>query len=402
MAKQHAYDITILGGGLAGLTLACLLGPLGLKIACIDQNDPNAKPKDERTTAISYGSRKILERAGIWEHLNAPCAIRDIQILDGNSPVLLEFLSADTQADAFGWIADNAALRGAMLTTLKNFKNIELIAPARIANFETHKEGVCLIFDNGKFADTKLVVGADGRNSSVRKFLEETDNLETRSWSYNQRAVICMVSHDNTHENVAVEHFWPEGPFAILPAADDEKGQHRSSVVFTEHGPEKDSLMHMNDQEFEAALAARFPERYGAVKVLGNRASYPLGLVHAARYIGPKTDPKMVLIADAAHGIHPIAGQGLNLGFRDIDALSNLIEQAVNAGQSFASKDVLESYQRQRRIDNMAMVAMTDGLNRLFSNNLKSVTALRRLGLRAVSKLRPAKKFFMKQAMGDR
>ena len=222
--------------------------------------------------------------------------------------------------------------------------------------------------------------------------------MRTRQWSYHQRAVICMTEHEHPHNYAAVEHFWPEGPFAILPFTDDSKGVHRSAVVFTEHGPEKTSLMKMSDEEFELALAARFPEHYGDVKLSGTRAAYPLNLVHAEKY----TAPRMVLVADAAHGIHPIAGQGLNLGFRDLDCLDQLIEQALRTGEDIASSAILKTYEQKRRPDNMAMVAMTDGLNRLFSNASPTVSLLRKVGLKMVSRINPAKRFFMRQAMGDR
>lgn len=392
------YNAITVGGGLAGLSLSCLLGRHGLKIACIDQADPKTKPQDLRTTAISFGSRKVLEKAGIWGHIKESCPIKDIQILDSASPVLLEFLSKEVDNKAFGWIIDNHELKKAMIKQLKTLKNVTHIAPAKVEHFEINDETASVTLDNGKTLKAQLIIGADGRSSSVRKFMTAQYGLRTRQWSYNQRAVICTVAHEYPHNNVAVEHFWPEGPFAVLPFADDKKGLHRSSVVFTEHGPEKNSLMTLTHEEFEAALATRFPGRYGDIKLLGKRAAYPLGLVHAENYIAPH----MVLVADAAHGIHPIAGQGLNLGFRDLDVLDDLIGQAYAKGENIASQALLETYQRRRRPDNMAMVAMTDGLNRLFSNNITPVRLLRKAGLKIVSRLRPAKQFFMKQAMGDR
>ena len=397
MGKQ-TYDIAIIGGGLSGLSLACLLGQRGLKIACIDQADPDQKPQDLRTTAISYGSRKTLEKAGIWQNIAESCPIEDIQILDGNSPTLLEFLSGEVENKAFGWIVDNHDLKCAMMQRLKDLKTVSHIAPATVSGFEITEEAGRVQLENGDTLTARLIVGADGRFSKTRDFIAREYGLRTRQWSYNQRAVICTAGHENPHNNIAVEHFWPEGPFAILPMADDQDGNHRSSVVFTEHGPETDSLMNMSDQDFEAALAARFPHAYGDVKLVGRRAAYPLGLVHADRYIAPR----MVLVADAAHGIHPIAGQGLNLGFRDLAALDELIGEAQIAGKNIASSELLETYQHRRRPDNMAMVAVTDGLNRLFSNNIMPVRVLRRTGLRLVSRLHPAKQFFMKQAMGDR
>ena len=402
MAKnKQTYDVMIVGGGLAGLSLACLLGRHGMKIACIDQADPKSKPKDQRTTAISYGSRKILERADIWQYISETCPIKDIQILDGKSPILLEFLSTEVDNKSFGWIVDNHDLKLALMKRLKDFKNVDHIAPAKVDSFEITSDSAHIHLQNGDTVTGTLIIGADGRRSTVREYMVQNCDLRTRQWSYHQRAVICMVAHENPHDNIAVEHFWPEGPFAILPAAngkDGKKDVHRSSVVFTEHGPEKNSLMKMSDQEFEAALAARFPARYGDVRVLGDRISYPLGLIHAAEY----TAPRMILVSDAAHGIHPIAGQGLNLGFRDLGTLDEILSREFAAGSDLAAPEILAEYTRRRRPDNMAMVAMTDGLNRLFSNNILPVRVLRKTGLRLVSRLKPAKDFFMKQAMGDR
>ena len=398
MAKDTNYDALIVGGGLSGLSLACLLGQRGLNIACIDQSNPSQKPKDLRTTAISFGSRKILQRAEVWDKIEQTCPIEDIEILDGSSSVLLEFLSSEVQNKAFGWIVDNHDLKCALMARLKELKTVTHVAPATVQGFDVQDDHASVSLENGETLKAALIIGADGRHSALRKYMAKEYGTRTRQWSYNQRAVICTAGHQNPHGNIAVEHFWPQGPFAILPMADDQDGTHRSSVVFTEHGPEKHSLVKLSDQEFEAALAARFPGRYGDIKLIGRRVAYPLGLVHAQSYIAPRC----VLVADAAHGIHPIAGQGLNLGFRDLGALDEILGAAHESGQNIADPDLLESYQRRRRPDNMAMVAVTDGLNRLFSNNIFPVRMMRRAGLRLVSRIRPAKQFFMKQAMGDR
>lgn len=392
--KSLSYDVIIVGGGLSGLSLACLLGNAGLKTACIDQADPKIQNLDTRTTAISYGSSKILERAGIWPDMQKKASpIEDIKILDGDSPLLLNFLSSEVKNRAFGWIVENADLRKILTKKVKASKFLTHMAPAKVDDFNVTEEHASVTLDNGEILTAQLIIGADGRKSSVRQYMD----IPTRQWSYNQRAVICCVSHENPHEQIALEHFWPEGPFAILPM-NDHKKQHRSSVVFTEHGPKKHSLMHFTDEEFETALNARFPDTYGKVKMIGKRAAYPLNLIHATRYIGAR----MALVADAAHGIHPIAGQGLNLGFRDVDKMAELLIAAHQNNEDLGSQDLLKTYQRARRFDNMSMVAVTDGLVRLFSNNLPPVRLLRRTGLRLVSKLRPAKQFFMKQAMGDK
>lgn len=390
------YDVSIIGGGLAGLALACLLGNADLRVCVMDAADPN-KPMggDERTTAISYGSSLILEQAGIWQDLQKDgCPIRDIKILDGESSVLLQFLSEEVEDKEFGTIVLNSDIRAALKEKVELAKNIDLIAPAKVSDFEVSDGHVITILQNGDRINSKLAIGADGRGSFMRAWLD----IDTREWSYNQRAVVCIALHENPHNNVAVEHFMPDGPFAILPMPNDRNGNHRSSVVFTEHGPERKSRMRLSRKEFVDVLRERFPPEYGDVDMVGERSAYPLSLVHAQNYIGTR----MALIADAAHGIHPIAGQGLNLGFRDVKEIAALVIGAHEQGQDIGVQDLLETYQRRRRPDNMAMVAFTDGLVRLFSNNFPPLRLARRIGLKAVSKIPAAKRFFMKQAMADR
>ncbi len=391
------FDVIIIGGGLSGMTLSVLLGQAGISTICLDAAAPQTLNKDLRTTAISYGSAKILSSGRIWQDMlksGKACPIEDIKIYDGDSPLLLQFLSSEVENNAFGWIVENADLRDVLTTKIKSLKTIEHRAPVKAIDFTVETNIAAAFLENGERITASLIIGADGRQSHLRQWMD----IGTRQWNYHQRAVICAVTHENPHNNIAIEHFWPEGPFAVLPMHDDENGNHRSSVVFTEHGSPRDSLMHYNDADFETALNARFPKNYGAVKMVTKRASYPLNLIHAQRYIGNR----MALIADAAHGIHPIAGQGLNLGFRDVGKIAELLIDAHNYGQDLGSPDLLETYQRARRFDNMTMVAVTDGLVRLFSNNLPPVRFLRRTGLKLVSKIAPAKQFFMRGAMGDR
>ncbi|MCB1562445.1 MAG: UbiH/UbiF/VisC/COQ6 family ubiquinone biosynthesis hydroxylase [Alphaproteobacteria bacterium] len=397
--EKLLYDAIIIGGGPSGLTLSCLLGQQGLRVICLDQADPKkSSENDLRTTAISYGSRKILDQAGIWPLITEACPIDDIRILDGRSPLLLNFLSEEAGGKSFGWIVENMHLRAALTARLKALKTTEIQAPIRATDFRVEDDYAACILEDGSEIKARLLIGADGRGSFMRRWM----GVDTRAWSYRQQAIVCTVAHEHPHNQAAIEHFWPSGPFAILPMSDDADGQHRSSVVFTEHGSSSRSLrarslMALSDEAFEAALAERFPENYGDIKLISKRAAYPLGLIHAAHY----TAPRMALIADAAHGIHPIAGQGLNLGFRDIAALSTLIEQALEAGEDIGGLDILQRYERARRIDNMSMIAFTDGLNRLFGNNIPPVRFLRRAGLRAVAHFPPARRFFMKRAMGD-
>lgn len=394
--KPLDCDIAIIGGGLAGLTLAALCGAAGLSVVCIDKVDPAVQMKrDERTMAVSYGSHLILKEAGLWEAcLPEACPIQDIRILDGrDSPVFLNFLSDEMEGRDFGWIIDTAVLRNSCLTRLAALESVKLLAPVRAKGFEFLEDTAALILESGERITAKLIVGADGRASPVREALE----IPTRGVDYGQRALVCIVKHEHPHNNVAVEHFWPEGPFAVLPAADAPDGAHRSSVVFTEHGPEAHSMMHFSREAFLTALQLRMPDSYGAVEILKGPQAYPLTLVHATRYIGPRA----ALIGDAAHGIHPIAGQGLNLGYRDVKALAGLVIKARAAGQDIGAADLLAAYARARRVDVTAMIAVTDALVRLFSNDIPPIRLLRKAGMRAVSKLPFAKKFFMRKAMGE-
>ncbi len=392
-----SYDVIIVGGGLSGLSLACLLGGIeGLRVACIDRDAPADQLKaDERTTAISYGSSKILQRAGVWgEMVSQGCPIEDIQILDGDSPVLLQFLSRDVEDKAFGWIISNRYIRECLMAKMNALPNVTHIAPARVQGFGVDEGFASVHLADGQTLSAQLIVGADGRMSSVRDYMD----VPVRSWSYKQRAVVCFIAHEHAHNNKAVEHFWPEGPFAILPMIDGDDGAHRSSLVFTEHGAQRDSLVSLSDEAFKSEVESRFPESYGQIEIIDNkRMAYPLSLVHAGEY----TAPRMVLVADAAHGIHPIAGQGLNLGFRDLGCLARLVRTEFENGRDIGGADMLKSYQRKRRPDNMAMVAVTDGLVRLFSNDLPPVKAVRRVGLKAVARFSKAKQFFMKRAMGE-
>jgi len=387
------FDVIVVGGGLAGLTMTSLLAQSGVKVLCVDRETPatmTGETFDGRTTAISYGSRKVLEQAGVWERIAGDaCPIRTIQILDGDSPVLLEFNSEEVGGRIFGWIAENRLIRSALFDTAAAYKNARHLAPAMVKDFSVDEKSAQVHLADGSVYSAKLVIGADGRNSFTREWM----GIGARAWSYRQRAVVCTVIHENQHDEIAIENFRPEGPFAILPMTNDAEGNHRSSVVWTEHGPERRSAIHYAQDVFDAALTERFPDSYGAVRQTGRRFSYPLGLIHAHQYIAPR----MALVAEAAHGIHPIAGQGLNMGLRDIAALAELVSQSSDDP---GAPEVLERYQRARRADNMAMAGATDTLNKLFSNDIAPVRLTRRAGLRMVARMPFAKQFFMRQAMG--
>lgn len=396
--NKSEFDILIIGGGLSGLSMAAILGHQGFEVACIDREDPKkilSADFDGRTTAISKGSAAVLARTGIWEDLlPLGCPIKDIHITDSGSPLLLQFLVDEIEGEAFGWIFENLYIRKSLLSKVASLPTITHIAPAAMQHIDTNEDHTLVTLEDGSVLSARLLIGADGRPSPTR----ELAGIVSKKWSYHQRAVVCNVAHENPHAHVAVEDFRAEGPFAILPMADTDDGQHRSAVVWTEHGPEKDSCVNWDAKSFHAGLQERFPDFYGAVHALTKPQSYPLSLNHAHSYIGPR----MALIADAAHGIHPIAGQGLNLGYRDIDTLANLLADAKDKGEDFGADTLLQIYQKKRKPDNTVMAITTDMLVRLFSNSIPPVRIARKLGLRAVQKLSPARKFFMRQAIGER
>lgn len=394
-------DIIIVGGGLVGLTQALSLADTGFDVICLDRDDLETSqnsPHQNRTTAISYASQKILDGVGVWETIQPHgCAIKDIQILDGASPVLLDLKIADDEdaqkTNAFGWVVQNKYLRAALINKVSNHNKITYLLGYGVQDFKYHDNHID-VFLKDKILHTQLVIGADGRQSFTREWM----GVGAREWSYNQHAIVAVVTHEKPHNHIAVEHFRSEGPFAILPIQDDEKGCHRSSIVWTEDVHSNQSIANFSYPVFLNALNARFPKFYGTITAFENRMVYPLGLVHAYHYV----KPRMALIGDAAHGIHPIAGQGLNLGLRDVAKLTQILSQVKDQKNDIGAITILEKYQAARRPDNTKIAAATDMLNSVFSNNSSAMRGLRKIGLRVMQKMAPAKKIVIAQAMGKK
>ena len=394
MSKE--YDVIIIGSGLAGLTQALMLGLNGIKTLCIDKQNKSALTDgniNARATVISYGSHQLFKAAGIWNDIKPhACPIKDIKIMDGHSPVLLDFTSEDLEKNeaAFGWNVQNHFLYEALLKATKTQSSVDCLYETAVQKIENSGDHISVELENGDQYRANLLIGADGRNSSVREWM----GVDTREWSYKQKAIVALITHEQPHNNQAIEHFKAEGPFAVLPLADDDKGNHRSTIVWTQE--DSGAALNYNDETFLIALNSLLPDSYGNITNVQKKMVYPLGFIHAYDYIKPRA----VLIADAAHGIHPIAGQGLNLGLRDVAALTETLADAKSKKQDIGSIEVLSQYQTMRRPDNVAMAAMTDLLNTAFSNNLLSVRAARKIGLRLIKHIKPAKNFFIRQAMG--
>jgi 2-octaprenyl-6-methoxyphenol hydroxylase len=391
--KRSEIEVLILGAGPVGLTLAVALAGAGVKVTAIDRADPTQAVIDGRTTAVSASSQRVYAATGVWAGLSSgACPIHDIRVTDGDAPLFLHFDHRDLDQGPLGWILDNASLRRALLARARALPGFTLLAPVELARIERGDTRVRAELEGGGAIEAALVIGADGRNSRLR----QEAGISATQWRYPQTAIACIAAHQHPHGNIAHERFLPNGPFAMLPMLDDARGRHRSSIVWTERAELVPGLLTLPKEEFDAELAERFGDFLGAVEVAGGRFAHPLGLLHADRYVAER----LALVGDAAHAIHPVAGQGFNLGVRDAAALAEVLVDARRLGLDLGASAVLADYQRWRRFDALALAAMTDGLVRLFGARDPALRLARDLGLAAVQRLPRLKRFFMRQAMG--
>jgi 2-octaprenyl-6-methoxyphenol hydroxylase len=384
-------DVIIAGGGLNGLTLAIALGGAGLDVAVIDREDPAravAATFDGRASAIAAASVRLLRATGIWAHVEESQPILDIRVSDGDSPLFVHYDHAEVGAEAFGHMLENRLLRRAQQARLAELPNVTLLAPATIARLDRGPARVTATLADGTVLTAPLAVAAEGRRSPLR----DAAGIGLSHADYHQDGIVCTVEHELPHQGVAQERFLPAGPFAILPLPGN-----RSSLVWTERRDSAAALMKLDQAAFDAELARRFGTHLGAVRSTGPRWSYPLTLQLADRY----TAERLVLVGDTAHGIHPIAGQGLNLGLRDVATLAELLADGARLGLDLGGGDLLERYARWRRFDTVVLAGVTDVLNRLFSNDVPPLRWLRDAGLGVVNQIAPLKRVFMRHAMGD-
>ncbi len=402
MAKQPSLDgrqldVIVVGGGLVGGAMASAFGQSGLEVCVIDGMDPAAGLKaafDGRASAIALASRRVLQGLGVWGHLgDRPAPILDIRVSEGQSLLFLHYDHREVGDEPFGHMVENRHMREALFARLRELDGVRLLAPARVARLTRTAAGAAAELADGRRITAPLVVAADGRSSATR----EAAGIRIVKWPYNQSAIVCTVRHEICHDFVAHEHFLPAGPFAILPLNGDvaEPG-HCASIVWTERTDLAATIMKLDEKPFQAELGRRFGDFLGSLDVVGPRWCHPLGLQFAETAIGQR----LALVGDASHGMHPIAGQGLNMGLRDVAALAEAVLDARRLGLDIGTETVLGRYQRWRRFDNTLMLAATDGLNRLFSNRIRPLRLVRDLGLAAVDRMPPVKRMFMRHAMG--
>lgn len=394
MAEQNPLqvDVLVVGAGLVGGALTVALAGAGLDVAVIDRADPRHLTDDAldgRASAIALGSQRALQGIGLWDHVAAAEPILDIRVTDGDSPSFLHYdhQKAGSGDEPFGYIVENTLLRRAVWARIAELPNLRVFAPATLVSLAREPDRAVATLADGAVLHARLVIAAEGKQSRLR----QEAGIPVTEWRYDQVGIVCTVAHDHPHRGIAHEHFLPSGPFASLPMTGN-----RSSIVWTERPSLAKAALALDDDAFSAELQRRFGHWLGAVRIVGRRWSYPLGLMHAARYI----DRRLALVGDSAHLIHPIAGQGLNLGLRDVAALAETIVDARRLGLDIGRSDVLDRYQRWRRVDNLTLIGVTDGLNRLFSTALPPVALARQLGLAAVNAMPGLKRIFMRHAMG--
>lgn len=400
---SERFDVVIAGGGMAGATLALGLAQGGVRVAVVEAQalETRVAPDfDGRASAIGFANFRQWRALGVAGRLEADAqAIRAITVTDGPAPgaasaqgpgAFLQF-DADEIADRedgepLGWMVENRHIRAALAAALKE-AGVTVFAPARVVDVKTDARTAMITLDDGRVAEAPLVVGAEGRQSAVR----DAAGIGTMGWPYRQAGVAATVALAQPHDGVARQHFMPGGPLAILPLTGN-----RASLVWTERSPIAKALTEGSTEAFEAHLARRFGEALGAPKLIGPRFSYPLSLSVAHALTGQRT----ALVGDAAHAIHPIAGQGLNMGLKDAAALAETVVEARRLGEDWGSSLVLDRYARWRRFDAAALVAATDGFVRLFSGGDPLARLVRGAGLSLVNRIGPARRFFMAEAGG--
>jgi 2-octaprenyl-6-methoxyphenol hydroxylase len=385
----------ILGGGLVGMTLALAAAKKGMSSHVIDRADPaelTAEGFDDRATAISTASWHLFENIGIAEGLEQfACDIASIAVTDQNKPGRLDFVPGEG-GGTLGRMFPNRRLRLALFEAAAKEPLINWVAKAHVTERQRSEYGVAAVLADGQNLKGRLMIAAEGRQSPTR----DAAGISIAKWDYKHRAIIAGLTHEKPHGNVAWEIFYPAGPFALLPLNDDADGTHRSSLVWTVSEEDAAGVTKLGDRAFLAEIEKRMGGVLGKVLSVGHRSSYPLGFHHTAKITGER----LALIGDSAHGIHPIAGQGLNLGLRDVGALVEVLADGARLGLDPGDAELLKRYETWRGLDSFMVALATDGLTRLFGVPGKAASAVRRLGMAAVQRTPMLKDFFMDEARG--
>jgi 2-octaprenyl-6-methoxyphenol hydroxylase len=391
-------DVIIVGGGLVGQTLGLALAAHGLEATIVERADPDshlAAGFDGRASAIASSSAQMLTALDLGDLLEKEgCAIRAIRVTEGLRPGGVHFEPAEAgDPRPLGIMVENRLIRRALLARVRAEPAIRFLAPAAIAGIERSTSGVTVTLLDGSILAAPLLVGADGRRSRIR----DEAGIRVARWEYPASGIVTMMAHERPHGAVASEIFYPTGPFAILPMKDLPDGRHRSALVWTVPARDAAGVARLGPRALAAEARKRMGGMLGAIELVAPAEAWPLGFHHAARYAADR----LILVGDAAHGIHPIAGQGLNLGWRDVAVLAEVLTDAARLGLDLGDREVARRYERWRRLDNSMVAVATDWLARLFAVPGRPAAAVRHMGLRIVDHTPPLKRLFMAEARGE-
>ncbi len=389
---KFAYDIVIAGGGMVGAALACALGDSGLKVAVLEQREPSPPPAqgyDLRVSAVTLASVSIFQAIGAWEamkHRAAP--VREMKVWDATGNGSIHFDAAEMGEACLAYIVENSLMQSALVERLHHFTNIHYLCPVEIETLELSPEAAALTLKDGRKLNARLLVGADGAQSRVR----ELAGIERHRHVLNQSSIVATVTTEKPHADTAWQRFLPTGPLAFLPLPEP----HTCSIVWSADTARADALMALDDTAFLTELQAAFSDTLGQIKTVSSRAVFPLALLLAKSYVSER----LALIGDAAHTVHPLAGQGVNLGYLDAATLAEVLLDAAAEKKDIGTTRVLRRFERWRKGDNMVTVSITGGFRYLFSNDLPGVRELRNLGLSLTDAATPIKNLIMRRASG--
>ena len=391
MSDKGQYDILVIGGGINGLACACALEPSGLRIGVVDQREPEPFQQDYalRVSAINRASLKLFNKVGAFERMRAMrvSPFRQMHVWDSTGVGQIHFDCAELGLDTLGYIIENNVIQLALQEQVKQSDTIDWLCPAEIETIHTDEELKQVVLSDGRVLAARLVVGADGAQSRVRSLM----NIEMHRTSYRQKAIVCTVETEYDHEETAWQCFMPSGPLAFLPLADGS-----CSIVWSLDEDKVDAMLALDEENFARELEQAFEYRLGAIQSVSARAAFPLTHAHVDQYV----QPGMVLIGDAAHNIHPLAGQGANLGIMDAACLADVVIEALRADRQWYALHTLRKYERARKGDNRLMESAMTGFKTLFGNSNPVLISLRNTGLLLADQVTPIKDTFMRHAMG--
>ena len=390
---KSSYDIVIVGGGMVGAALVCALGNSPLKVAVLDRAPAAPLPEkdyDPRVSAVTLASRALFENLGAWEGMEQQrvSPVREMRVWSDDDGGSIHFNAAEIGEPALAYIVENSVIQTALIERLHRFTNVHYLCPVEIGDITLADNGAAIVLRDGRLLQTRLLVGADGADSAVRR----AAGIETHSLKLNQQGIVATVATERPHDQIARQRFLSTGPLAFLPL--DEP--HSCSIVWSADSARAEQLLALDDVAFINELQIVFGDSLGAVQIVSPRAAFPLTLSHAKAY----TAPHLALIGDAAHTVHPLAGQGVNLGFLDAATLAEVLLDAAANHKDIGGHAVLRRYERWRKGDNLAMISVTGGFKYLFGNDWPVVSQLRNWGLDLTNAATPVKNFIMRRASG--